>query len=261
MSPATGAPPAAGWHGKLPALGDFATRRLDGAFVQVWDAWLATGLAALARQPGWLDAYLASPVWRFVLLPGALPAAQGAAPAALAWAGVLMPSVDRVGRYYPLTLAHPLDGLPATAGAVDALLRWLAALDDAAADALHGDWSIDTLDAQLARIGAPPAAAQPRPAGCFDGRGPIEALSLAAPGDPGALLAAQAAALWHGAMRGRAFWHAAAGPGAPRLLVSDGLAPELPAELFGPGTGPVSASVFVAAAVLAARPTPGASPR
>ena len=239
----------AGWHGKLPTLGDFATRRLDGAFVQVWDAWLAAGLAALARQPGWLDAYLASPVWRFVLLPGALPAAHGAAPStSAAWAGVLMPSVDRVGRYYPLTLAHPLDGLPATAGAVDALLRWLAALDDAAADALHGDWSIDTLDAELARIGAPPAASQPPSAAtaadALGGRGAIEALPFAAPGDLVALLGAQAAALWHGTMGGRALWHAAAGPDAPRLLVSDGLAPELPAALFGPpvATAPAPAA-------------------
>ena len=254
MSPATGAASAAGWHGKLPTLGDFATRRLDGAFVQVWDAWLASGLAALARQPAWLDAYLASPVWRFVLMPGALPAVvPGTAPSGTAWAGVLMPSVDRVGRYYPLTLAHPLDALPATADAVDALLRWLAALDDAAVDALHGDWTIDTLDAALACIGAPPAQAPPQPAGRVDGGGDVEALSLAAPGDLAALLAAQAAALWHGAMRGRGFWHAAAGPGAPRLLVSDGLAPELPAQLFGSGPAPVPVPVAVPAAVAAFR--------
>ena len=252
MSPATGALPAAGWHGKLPALGDFATRRLDGAFVQVWDAWLAAGLAALALRPGWLDDYLASPVWRFVLLPGALPAAHGAAPSA-AWAGVLMPSVDRVGRYYPLTLAHPLDGLPATAGAVDALLRWLAALDDAAADALHGDWSIDTLDAELARIGVPPAAqAAPSPNAteASDGRGRVKPLPLGVPGnDLVALLGAQAAALWHGTMRGRALWHAAAGPDAPRLLVSDGLAPELPAALFGPSAATAPAPAAAATPV------------
>ena len=220
----------AGWHGKLPSLGDFATRRLDAGFVQVWDAWLSAGLAGLARQPDWLDAYLAGPVWRFVLMPGALAVPGGAA--SPAWAGVLMPSVDRVGRYYPLTLAHPLDGLPGDAGALDALLRWLAALDDAAADALHGDWSIDALEAELARIGAPPALPAFR-ADASVATGRVDALPLGGSIDPGTLLAAQAAVLWHGAMRGRAFWHAAAGPGAPRLLASAGLAPELPAQLFG----------------------------
>src|SRR5574337_1028442 len=98
----------AGWHGKLPALGDFASRRLDAGFVEPWDAWLSHGLARLRQQPGWPGAYLASPSWRFVLLPGVLPGAAGEG----CWAGVLMPSVDRVGRYYPLTIALALPGLP-----------------------------------------------------------------------------------------------------------------------------------------------------
>ena len=28
---------AAGWYGKLPTLGDFASRRLDNDFVDIWD--------------------------------------------------------------------------------------------------------------------------------------------------------------------------------------------------------------------------------
>ena len=239
MSPATRAPSAAGWHGKLPSLGDFATRRLDGAFVQVWDAWLATGLAALARQPAWLDAYLAGPVWRFVLMPGALPAAvPGTAPSGTAWAGVLMPSVDRVGRYYPLTIAHPLHGLPSTNAAIDSLLRWLAALDDLAADALHDDWTIAVLETELARVGPPPSAAPGiAAADAAPMREAVAVLPLDAGGGPGDLFAAQAAALWRTAMQGRAFWHAA-GQDGPRLLMSDGLAAGLPAELFGMAADP-----------------------
>jgi type VI secretion system protein ImpM len=100
------APP--GWHGKLPSLGDFASRRLDAAFIDAWDSWLAAGLLGLReRNPaGWLDAYLASPSWRFLLMPGVLPGAAGAQ----GWAGVLMPSVDRVGRYFPFTIVQPLVG-------------------------------------------------------------------------------------------------------------------------------------------------------
>jgi len=47
-------------------------------------------------QERWLEAYLTSPVWRFVLSPGIC--GDGA------YGGVMVPSVDRVGRYFPLTI-------------------------------------------------------------------------------------------------------------------------------------------------------------
>ena len=31
---------AAGWFGKMPALGDFASRRLPPAWIEAWDGWL-----------------------------------------------------------------------------------------------------------------------------------------------------------------------------------------------------------------------------
>lgn len=211
---------AAGWHGKLPTLGDFATRRLDPAVVQAWDDWLSAGLASLQRQPQWLDAYLASPSWRFVLMPGVLPGAAEQ----LAWAGVLMPSVDRVGRYFPLTLMQALPALPASATAFDALWRWLLQLDEAAADALHDDWSVDTLEAQLQRVGPAPAA-PPLPDGtqALADDSAVTALPLAAHGHAATLLAAQAAGAWQRQWQGRAFWYADAGLDTPRLLASRGL--------------------------------------
>ena len=88
--------PLPGWYGKLPGLGDFAARRLDKAMVSVWDGWLQDGLQALRQQPGWLDAYLQSPVWCFALGAGVLGPQR--------WLGVMMPSVDAVGRYFPLAI-------------------------------------------------------------------------------------------------------------------------------------------------------------
>jgi type VI secretion system protein ImpM len=147
---------AIGWHGKLPTVGDFATRRLDPGFVTVWDDWISRGLDLLrSRNPNhWQDAYLSSPTWRFVLTAGFLPPPLHAEP----WTGVLMPSVDRVGRYYPLTLAAPLRGLPVDPAGQAALWIWLQQLQDAAIDALEEDWSIETLDAELVRLGMPPGA-------------------------------------------------------------------------------------------------------
>lgn len=232
--------PAAGWHGKLPTLGDFAGRRLDPAFVQRWDAWLSAALAQLQQRPGWLDGYLASPSWRFLLLPGVV--------GETAWAGVLMPSVDRVGRYYPLTLAHPLEGLPADGDGLDALWGWLLRLDEAAADALHEDWSIDTLEAELERIGLPAFAAA-RPAG----RGGVRTLALAGHRHAAARLAGEAAAAWPAAAAGLAYWYADADLDAPRLLQSDGLDLQtLPPCLFGGGATAVDDN---------ARPQPPAAPQ
>lgn len=114
----------AGWYGKLACLGDFASRRLSRAFVERWDGWLQQVLPASRAQlgDGWLEAYLTSPVWRFVewAEPGASPAT-----AAAVNVGVLMPSVDKVGRYFPLCVAAALPGLVAGAIELRALLQWL----------------------------------------------------------------------------------------------------------------------------------------
>ena len=159
MTQGMGAPvnEAVGWHGKLPVAGDFVTRRLHSGFVDAWDDWLSSGLAALReRDPAhWLQHYLASPAWRFVLTPGFMPSPLHA----LAWAGVMIPSVDRVGRYYPLTLAVRLSAIPAAPQAQAALWSWLHQLEDLAVDAMQDDWSIEELDAQLLRLGQPQASA------------------------------------------------------------------------------------------------------
>ena len=206
---------AVGWHGKLPTLGDFATRRLDPAFIEAWDHWLSEGLAAMHLQPDWLDAYLASPSWRFLLMPGVLPGKTGEP----AWVGVLMPSVDRVGRYYPLTLAHPLAAVPAASDELDALWRWLAQLDEAARDALHDDWDITAFETKLAQMGVPRASAS----GVFAMLGAPQALPFDAHRRPAVAIPAQAETAWRARTRGRAFWFADSDQAPARLLMSEGL--------------------------------------
>jgi len=138
----------AGWYGKLPVLGDFAQRRLPQAFVEAWDEWLAKGLSEWqAADDAWLDSYLSGPSWRFILTPGVLGPS--------AWAGVLMPSCDRVGRYFPLGIAQQLT-LPASDTAAQSLLDWLLRLDDLAVDALHEDWAVDQFEAELGRVAMQP---------------------------------------------------------------------------------------------------------
>ena len=91
-----------GFYGKLPSHGDFLRRRVSDQFVDAWDSWLRECLAASQTALGdrWLDVYLTSPAWRFACAAGAC----GPLPVI----GVVAPSVDQVGRYFPLTLVAQL---------------------------------------------------------------------------------------------------------------------------------------------------------
>jgi type VI secretion system protein ImpM len=134
-----------GWYGKLPVNGDFITRRLPGAFIEPWDAWLNKMLTGSRERlgAGWRDAFLSAPPWRFVLAPGVI-GLQG-------WAGLIVPSVDSVGRYFPLTVAS---GLPSRSiDPVATLVRahnWYAEVEPVVAVALSPDAELGTFDAQLA---------------------------------------------------------------------------------------------------------------
>ena len=250
MNGAAGPP---GWHGKLPSLGDFASRRLDTGFIEAWDGWLAAGLLALrqAEPEGWLETYLGSPSWRFLLMPGVMPGVMsgvmsGVKPDVVtgrggagqgAWAGVLMPSVDRVGRYFPLTLVQPLGSGPASTQQMAGLWHWLGRLDELARDALHEDWTVDRLEQELARMALPdidvlaPAPEPPLPAaeGTL-----IECAAGAAALDAAQHIGAEAQRSWAAQARGRAWWYAQPDDAAPRLLLSRGLpAAPLLARLFG----------------------------
>lgn len=216
-----GEPP--GWHGKLPSLGDFATRRLPHDVVEAWDGWLAAGLAELksAAPQTWLDDYLASPSWRFVLMPGALKAAGGNT----CWAGVLMPSVDRAGRYFPFTVIAPLDGPPGGADHFDRLQRWLHQIDDLAADALQDDWTITQLEAELARLPQAPASTPvPRRAGTVLPTGEsLASMPLSSAAEVAAMRTDDALTIWQTAVVGHALWWCEPDADPGRLVVTRGL--------------------------------------
>lgn len=88
-----------GIYGKLPAHGDFIERNLQSQFIRVWDEWLQRAINDSRELLGdeWLDNYLTSPMWRFSLGQGIIDSNN--------WIGTLVPSVDSVGRYFPLTIA------------------------------------------------------------------------------------------------------------------------------------------------------------
>nr|WP_294501607.1 type VI secretion system-associated protein TagF [uncultured Rhodopila sp.] len=95
-------PVLAGFFGKIPATGDFVGRGLPVSFVQPWELWAAEALRQSRALLGdaWLEAWLVAPVWRF-----RLPAGACGPDAAL---GLVLPSIDRVGRAWPLVVAFVL---------------------------------------------------------------------------------------------------------------------------------------------------------
>jgi type VI secretion system protein ImpM len=134
-----------GIYGKLPAHGDFVDRGLPVSFIKQWDQWLQQAFAASGEclGKGWLTTYLTSPIWRFVQSEGVIDG-RG-------WAGILVPSVDSVGRYFPLTLAMPLQAneKPARflADNVDLFTVW----ESIALQALQETLNADALFTQLSQ--------------------------------------------------------------------------------------------------------------
>lgn len=153
---------AVGYHGKVPARGDFVGHGLPRGILDPWDGWLSQGLAEAARQLGgrWERAAAEAPVWRFALSAGLC----GDAPLV----GVLMPSLDRVGRFYPFTVAAALRSPSAGPVALAALpvtcAGWLARAESVAAAACREGADLDALPARMAILGRPEVERRALPA-------------------------------------------------------------------------------------------------
>jgi type VI secretion system protein ImpM len=135
---------AVGWYGKIPGTGDFIVRRVPASFSEPWDRWLQGALDGSRQRLGarWRDAFLSMPAWRFVLGQGVV--------SDNAWAGVMVPSVDAVGRYFPLTVACALPSL--NLDVVATLLgasRWFDEIEAIAVDAIARGADAVAIDSAL----------------------------------------------------------------------------------------------------------------
>ncbi len=128
-----------GVFGKLPRYGDFLNRDLPAHYIDVWDSWLQGYVSGSQEQLGehWLEIYLTSPIWRFTLSPGVIDDQV--------WLGVMLPSVDRVGRYFPFSVVCALQtDLPATVINEQAA-SWFESVEDILFNALEGSLELDEL--------------------------------------------------------------------------------------------------------------------
>jgi type VI secretion system protein ImpM len=198
-----------GLYGKLASRGDFVSRGLPQSFIGPWDSWLAAGLLASQTALGsqWLNAYLVSPLWRFALAAGVC------GPQAVV--GVVMPSIDRVGRYFPLTIAALLDQDSDLGSLVSGPDHWFEQVEALLLATLDDTASFEALESGLQALGAP--MPKPRvPGSRFAG------LRQFAVNDP----EARGAVLAEWACEGSSFWWGRGSPQiSPMLLGCQGLPP------------------------------------
>lgn len=119
--------------GKLPAHGDFIVRGIAPELRDSLDDWLASSLADArdALGEGFDDAFDTAPPWRFAHAEG-----DG-------WiAGAIAPSVDAVGRRYPILAQRSVAGIGEAADAA-------AHCEAAIYDAFEQGWDADLLHAAV----------------------------------------------------------------------------------------------------------------
>ncbi|MDP9527875.1 type VI secretion system-associated protein TagF [Pseudomonas protegens] len=198
-----------GLYGKLASRGDFVSRGLPQSFIGPWDSWLAAGLLASQNALGeqWLNAYLVSPLWRFALAPGVC-GPQAAV-------GVVMPSIDRVGRYFPLTVAALLAPEADLASLISGPQQWFEQVEELLLATLEEGARFEALEEGLQALGTP------SPASRIEGShyAGLQRFYVSDPQARGVVLAAQACA------GSSAWWGRGSQDISPMLLRCQGLPP------------------------------------
>jgi type VI secretion system protein ImpM len=138
-----------GLFGKLPAKRDFVAANAPRRFLEVWEAWLQAGVATSKQILGtkWAEAYNRAPIWRYWL---------GADLCGEATLGVFMPSVDGVGRSFPLSLFAGEGDASLPPPELESNDAWCDAAEAILLDALD---PATTLEAIADRVAAMPAPA------------------------------------------------------------------------------------------------------
>ncbi|NIZ15312.1 type VI secretion system-associated protein TagF [Phaeobacter sp. HF9A] len=201
---------AFGAFGKIPTVGDFFRLSPPAGFVRIWDPWIQTVMATgqSTYGPHFDRHYMSAPIWRFTL-PAGVAGAQKVT-------GVVMPSIDRVGRRFPLTLvaALPTPGPVALDHFSDSDM--FEALEDIALDCLEDSMDQTRLAQQLASVRVPDMRA------VAPLRSSDDSIVLTGVGEVSRLPVAVAAGLLEQQGRDLGIWSTVL-EGQPRMLACKGL--------------------------------------
>lgn len=138
-----------GFYGKLPSHGDFVSEGLDRELVGAFDNWLQTGMHACADvfADRWSAVFSNSPPLRFIIERGIWGRS--------AYAGVLLPSKDRVGRKFPLIVLAQLNDFrqhPRTLYLDD---TWFMAAEALAETSMAADFEMPRFTSSIKRLRLP----------------------------------------------------------------------------------------------------------
>ena len=138
-----------GLYGKLPTKRDFIAIGASRDFLGTWEPWLQSCVSASRATlgEGWQAAFLTAPIWRFWL---------GAELCGTSVIGAFMPSLDGVGRYFPLTLFGCADlqaAIPPPE--LDAQDEWFSSAEQFLMSTLDHDKTFDATVADLGGLAAP----------------------------------------------------------------------------------------------------------
>ena len=144
---------SAGLFGKLPAKRDFIGMNASRRFLEAWEPWLQAGVAMSKQMLGdaWIETYNRAPIWRYWL---------GADMCGEAMIGAFMPSVDGVGRSFPLAIFVGEGDASLAPPELEPNDPWFEAAEAVLLDALEPG---ATLERIAEKVGALPAPAlEPR---------------------------------------------------------------------------------------------------
>jgi type VI secretion system protein ImpM len=144
-----------GLYGKLPMKRDFISVSTPQAFLERWEPWIQGGIAAsrVALGAQWQDIFLRAPIWRFWL---------GAEICGRPAMGSFMPSVDGVGRFFPLTaFACGEAGSAFPAPQTDPQPAWFAEVEAMLLDTLDEDAAYDRVLETLNNLPSPASTRTP----------------------------------------------------------------------------------------------------
>ena len=138
-----------GLFGKLSAKRDFVALSVPRDFLNAWEPWMQSCVSASRDSLGetWLESYLTAPIWRFWL---------GADICGATVTGAVMPSLDGVGRYYPLTLlAQAPEARFIPPPDIDAHDQWFVSAEEFLLSTLDKTATFEALTQALDQLPAP----------------------------------------------------------------------------------------------------------
>jgi type VI secretion system protein ImpM len=138
-----------GLYGKLPSKRDFIATGTPRELLSIWEPWMQGGLSASRHSlaENWQQVFLTAPIWRFWL---------GAELCGTTVLGAFMPSLDGVGRYFPLTLfAYPDEGAAIPPPELDPQEAWFAAAEEFLLSTLEQDTTFEGVTSGLSQLVRP----------------------------------------------------------------------------------------------------------